>query len=146
MTSALFIIAGVLNIIAGLIHVWCIAGRDGARYRLLGAGEDMARMADAGKMCPHILTAGIAWALLFFGWLAFGEAGLVPRFGFGEGIAANLGRYILWILTAVYIVRGIGPLLASPFVGVFRRRFWIFSSLLILVFGAVHLAALSGVL
>ncbi len=116
------------------------------RYRVLGAGEEMARMADEGNIFPHIITAGITGALLFFGWLAFGEAGLVLRFGFGDGIAENLGRYILWILTVVYILRGIGPLVAMPFVRVFRSRFWVFSSLVVVVFGTVHFAVLSGAL
>ena len=69
MTIILFIIAGLMNTIAGLIHVWCIAGGNGVRYRVLGAGERLARMADDGKMYPHIITAGIAGALLFLaGW------------------------------------------------------------------------------
>ncbi len=70
----------------------------------------------------------------------------MTRFGFGDGIAANFGRYILWILMGVYVLRGIGLLLVSPFVRVFRSRFWVFSSLLVLGFGTVHFAALLGVL
>ena len=144
MTTILFIIAGLMNTIAGLIHVWCIAGGNGARYRVLGAGERLARMADDGKMYPHIITAGIAGALLFFGWLAFGEAGLVPAFHIGSGIGVDLGRRILWILTAVYFLRGVGPLLAALFAKEFRRRFWLFTSLLVLSFAIVHFLALTG--
>ena len=131
-----FTVAGILNICAGLAHLWVIAGRDGARYRLFGAGEELAAQADAGKVFPHLVTIGIAAALFLFGWLAFAEAGLVPQFWYG--------LEILWLLAAVYFIRGLVPLLAAPFFKAFATPFSLISSLIVLFFAVVHLVALAG--
>ena len=48
------------------------------------------------------------------------------------------------LLALVYLVRGVVPLLALPFVEVFRTRFFIVSSMLVLGFAVVHFLALAG--
>lgn len=127
--------AAVLNGLAGLIHLWAIWSGANA-YRALGAGETLAVMVENGRLYPHILTAMIAGALLFFALLALSLAGVVRDLPFA--------REILWLLTGVYLLRGVYPLLLAPFSDFFRSRFMILTSLIVLVFAAFHWVGLTG--
>jgi len=111
-----------------------IKGGDG--YRQYGAGERLARMAEQGRLYPHVLTLAIASALFFFAYLCLSQIDVVP--------APPLAREILWALTAVYVVRGLVPLLSYRWVALFQTRFFVISSIIVLGFGGVHLAALLG--
>ena len=133
MTDTLFLIASGLNAVASLCHLWVIYG--GANeYRRFGAGEDMARMAEEGRLYPHILTFGIASALALFSYLCLSQAGLVP--------VPPFAPEILWMLTVVYLLRGIVPLVSFPWVSMFNTRFFVVSSAIVTAMGLVHLAAL----
>ena len=135
MTNFYFFLACGLNTIAALLHLWVIyKGPEG--YRQFGAGEGMARMAEQGRLYPPILTLGIASALLFFAYLCLSQTGAVP--------APPLAREILWILTGVYILRGVYPLAAYRWVPLFQSTFFVSSSVIVLGFGSVHLMAMLG--
>lgn len=127
--TALQIGAG-LSVIAALLHIGCIAGGP-AWYRFFGAGERIARQAEEGSWRPALITSGIIIILLVWAGYALSAAGMLPRFPLLKiGIAA---------ITAVYLLRGLVlvPVLlsrsqrATPFV--------VWSSLICLGFGAVHL-------
>ncbi len=132
-TQIFFILSCSLNIIAGLLHLWVIIkGPDG--YRRFGAGEKMARMAEKGRLYPHLITLTIATVLFFFAYLCLSEIGMVP--------AVPFARYLLWILTAVYLIRGFIPLLTYRWVPLFQTQFFIISSVIVLGMGGTHFAAL----
>ena len=60
------IIAAVFSFTAALLHIAIIFG--GANwYRLFGAGEGMAKMAESGSFYPIVVTAIIACILTLWG-------------------------------------------------------------------------------
>jgi hypothetical protein len=132
------IIAGVFNFVAALLHVAVIFG--GADwYRFFGAGEAMAAMAEQGSLKPTIITALIALVLFVWGLYAWSGAGLIP--------ALPLMKIALVSITSIYLLRGLGGLVA-PFVSDHPQvkenstRFWIISSVICLLFAFVHIQGL----
>ena len=121
--------AGLLSATAALLHLVVIVGGP-EYYRFFGAGEGMARAAEAGSMRPALITIGIA--LVLFAWSAFAFSGarLIPRL--------PLLRTGLIAISFIYLARGLillpilllRPWLMSPFV--------LWSSLIVLVFGLVY--------
>jgi hypothetical protein len=133
-TPVFYLIAAGLNAIAGCLHLWIIyAGAEG--YRQFGAGEKMADMAAAGRILPTMITLAIASALFLFSFLCLSQTGLVP--------ALPLAREILWLLTGVYLLRGIIPIVGSRWISLFRSRFFVKSSIIVLGFAIVHFLALT---
>jgi hypothetical protein len=58
----MLIIAGMLSAMAALLHIACIYF--GAPwYRLLGAGEHMAKQAEQGSLIPAVITSGIIFVI-----------------------------------------------------------------------------------
>lgn len=133
------LLGGLLSAAAGLLHLGIIV-RGAPWYRLFGAGELLARMAEAGQWFPALVTAGIATVL--FAWSAYAMAaagwlvdpGGLPWLKFG-----------VCVITAIYLLRGLvvvplwwwAPTQATPF--------WWWSSAICLVYGLVHLLGLSQV-
>jgi hypothetical protein len=130
--SALVVGAG-LSAVAALLHVACIFGGP-AWYRFFGAGERMAEAAARGSPYPAILTLGITVVLLAWAAYALSAAGALPSLPLLKaGIVA---------ITAVYLLRGLvlfpvlmlKPAQVTPFV--------VWSSLICLGYGLVHLRGL----
>ncbi|MBO9697306.1 MAG: hypothetical protein J7499_14015 [Sphingopyxis sp.] len=127
--STWLIAGGWLSVAAALLHIACIFGGP-EWYRFFGAGEGMARAAARGELRPTLITLGIATVLLVWAAYAFSGAGLLPHLPLlGTGLV---------IITAIYLLRG---LLFVPLH--FRRpqhsdSFAIWSSLIVLAYGAVH--------
>lgn len=124
-------VGGALSLAAAALHLACIVGGPGW-YRALGAGERMARMVEAERIGPIVVTVAIAAALAGFGAYAWSGAGLLPRL--------PLLRTGLVAITAVYLLRGL--VLFAP--GALRRpdlspRFLFWSSAVVLGFGITHL-------
>ena len=122
---------GGLSFAAAALHLACIAGGP-SWYRALGAGERMARLVEAGRVGPVVVTVAIAAVLACFGAYAWSGAALLPRL--------PLLRVGLVGITAVYLLRGL--VLLAP--GMLRRpdlspRFLVWSSAIVLGFGLVHL-------
>ncbi|GAA0817123.1 hypothetical protein GCM10009111_17930 [Colwellia asteriadis] len=128
-----FILAGALSAMAALLHLACIYF--GAPwYRFLGAGEQMALMAEQGSIEPTIITSFIAIVLTIWSLYAFSAAGIIRRL--------VLLRVVLMFITAVYLLRGVAGFffMSSPMGR--SAEFWLYSSLICLSVGLVHLAAL----
>lgn len=121
---------GVLSLVAAAVHVTCIFGGPDW-YRFFGAGEGMARAAEAGRALPAVLTLCIAAMLSLWGAYALSGAGLIPRL--------PLLRTGLVIITVVYLARGL-IILYPPAFGRsdLSWNFMLWSSLIVLAFGIVH--------
>lgn len=119
---------GWLSVAASLLHVGCIFG-GGDWYRFFGAGEEMARAAEAGSWMPPLVTAGIAAILAIWAAYAFSGAGRIRRL--------PLLRTGLIVIAAIYLLRGavIVPILIEPMM---RTSFNIWSSLIVLGYGIAY--------
>ncbi|MBO6505572.1 MAG: hypothetical protein JJ850_08350 [Kordiimonadaceae bacterium] len=132
--NALLTIAAALNFVASLLHLLIIYF-GASWYRFFGAGERMASMAEQGQLKPTIITLVIASALSMFGLYALAGA--------GAKIPLPFIKPILVLITSVYLLRSLAllpflrPAVQSP-----SPAFWTWSSLIVLVFGLVHLGGL----
>lgn len=136
-------VASGLSFTAALLHVATIVG--GADwYRFLGAGEQMAQLAEAGSHYPTIVTLIIAAILAGWGLFALSGAGILPRF--------PLLRSALVTICFIYLSRGVAglilPLMPSmqnnPVVVQNSIQFWLISSSICLLFGLVHLVGIKA--
>ncbi len=131
-------IAGLLNFAIAILHVAIIIG--GPKwYRFFGAGERMASLAEKKSVLPALITLSIAIILAIWGMYAWSVAGILPDLPFP--------KYILAAITIVYFLRGFGglvlPFLSDhPYVRQNSIGFWIFSSIICLIFAIVHLLGL----
>ena len=132
-----YLIAGAaLSALAAILHLGCIIF-GASWYRFFGAGEQMARMADAGHWYPTVVTIAIALVLSTWSLYALSGAGIVSRLPFL--------RVALCLITGVYLLRGLaGPLLVELGLGR-STTFWWWSSAICLIFGVVHLIGLKQV-
>jgi len=131
--NVLFVIAGGLSAIAALLHIGCIYF--GAPwYRFFGAGEEMAILAEKGSIQPTLITSGIVLVLSIWSLYAFSAAGVIARL--------PLMRLALVLITSIYLLRGIAGffLINSPMGR--TPEFWVWSSLICLGFGLIHLIGL----
>jgi len=129
----MLIIAGTLSSMAAALHIACIYF--GAPwYRLLGAGEHMAKQAEQGSLIPTVITSGITLMLFIWSLYAFSAAGLITKL--------PLMRLALIVITSIYLMRGVAgfffianPIGRSP-------EFWLWSSAISLSLGTIHLIGL----
>jgi hypothetical protein len=127
------VVAAALSALAALLHVGCIVF--GAPwYRFFGAGEQMAKMAERGEWRPTLVTSVIVLVLSAWAAYALSGAGVLPRF--------PLLRPALCAIAGVYTLRGVAGLVAAASGRVANRRFWVWSSLICLVFGLAHAVGL----
>jgi len=126
------ITGGVLSLLAAVLHLAVIVIGPGG-YRFFGAGEQMARMAEAGHWYPPLVTTGIATILAVWAAYAFSGAGLLPRL--------PLLRTGLILISLIYLARGLvlvpavilnpqGPAGITPFI------WW--SSMIVLAYGVAY--------
>lgn len=127
------IVGAVFSAAAAVLHLACIAV-GGSLYRLLGAGERMATMAEAGHWYPTVVTSAIAAVLFLWSAYALSGAGAIPRL--------PLLRVGLSVITAIYLVRGVAfPAMGELFPGN-SLALWLWSSGICLTIGLVHLIGL----
>ncbi|CAH0156919.1 hypothetical protein SRABI118_00657 [Massilia sp. Bi118] len=126
-------VGAALSAIAALLHLCIIAGGP-AWYRFFGAGEKFARAAAQGKAYPALVTLGIATVLGLWAAYALAGAGVIG--------ALPMLKTALVAITAIYIVRGLGyaPLVLAK--GGRLTPFVVWSSLICLAYGMVHLLGL----
>jgi len=129
------LIAGVLSFFASVIHVAIIVGGP-SWYLFFGAGQHMANMAEQGLLQPTLITLFIAAVLATFACYVWSGAGVLPGFPFL--------KTVLILITSLYLLRGvvglIAPMISShPQITQNSPSFWLWSSLICLVFGLVHL-------
>ncbi|MBS0353164.1 MAG: hypothetical protein JSR83_04590 [Proteobacteria bacterium] len=125
-----------LSAIAALLHVLIVWG--GAPwYRFFGAGEDMASAAAAGQLYPAVVTLCIA--LVLSAWAAYALA--------GAGVLTALPRQkaALVAITAIYLMRGLAILPLLVFASQQATPFLVWSSLICLGYGIVHLIGVAQV-
>jgi hypothetical protein len=120
---------GILSAIAALMHIAIIIGGPDW-YRFFGAGEDMARAAEQGKLMPTLITLGIATMLAIWAAYAFSGAGLIVRL--------PLLRTGLAIISTIYLLRALAvvPLLLTPTEQ--SPTFWLVSSGIVLIYGLAY--------
>ena len=125
---ALALAAG-LDALAALAHLACIA-LGAPAYRLMGAGERMARAAEAGQWRPTLLTlviaAGLA-AMAFYAGAAAAQLAPLP-----------LQRALLLVFAAVLLVRALAFPWLKPVFPDNSALFWRVSSGICLVMALAH--------
>jgi hypothetical protein len=131
-TNAL-VLGAALSAAAAIAHVACVVIGASA-YRFMGAGEKMARAAEAGKVLPTVFTLGIAAVLLIWAAYALSGAGVIARL--------PLTKVALLGITAVYLGRAVCFPLLRPTFPENSTTFWLVSSGICLVIGLVHLYGL----
>ena len=94
-----FMAGGVSSIAVAALHVGMVFFGASA-YRYFGAGEEMARMSEAGSPIPALVTLAAAAVFLVWGLYAFSALGWIPRL--------PLQRLGLVTISAVYVLRGLG--------------------------------------
>ncbi len=119
-TPNLLFIAGLHSMGVSALHLLMIPFGSQA-YRFFGAGERMAREADAGLWIPHIITFIIAMVFLLFGMYAWSGTGFIRKLPFLKPV--------LLAITGIYILRGIAlfPEVYFYFIATHPLRFIIFS-------------------
>lgn len=130
------VVGASLSAAAALAHLACIA-LGAPAYRVMGAGERMARAVEAGSRRPALITLAIAGVLMLWAAYALGAAGVIGRLPL-SGVA-------LPAICAVYIGRALAfPLLRPAFPGT-SLRFWRVSSGICLGIGLIHLYGVASV-
>ncbi|MEO6688338.1 MAG: hypothetical protein ABIS07_04295, partial [Dokdonella sp.] len=130
------VIGASLSAAAALAHLACIV-LGAPAYRFMGAGERMARAAEAGRARPTWVTVAISGVLLIWAAYALSAAGVIGRL--------PLSRVVLPAICAVYLGRAIAfPWLKRAFPEN-SRTFWWISSGICLVIGLVHLCGVVSV-
>ena len=131
--NVFLIAAAALSALAAALHVGCIVF--GAPwYRFFGAGERMAQLAIAGSWYPAVVTAAIAFVLGTWSLYALSAAGIGPDLPFV--------RPVLCLITAIYLLRGLAPLLLVGLSLISNTPFWWWSSAICLGIGLTHLIGL----
>ena len=128
-------VAGLLSFAAAALHIAVILGGS-SWYRFFGAGERMAQMAEKGSLQPALITFSISIVLAIWGAYAWSGAGILPKL--------PLLKIVLIAITSIYLLRGVAgvvaPLVSShPQITQNSTNFWVWSSIICLIFGLVHL-------
>ncbi|MDO6428557.1 hypothetical protein Q4489_16210 [Thalassotalea sp. 1_MG-2023] len=124
--NKLLLVAAFCCILAALAHVGCIVyGSDW--YRMLGAGEQMARMAEQGHWYPTMVTSVIV-ALLSV-WALYGLSGA------GAIKPLPLLRCALIVISSIFLLRAVGFVFLMPMFPENSQTFWFVSSSICLFIG-----------
>lgn len=124
------VVGATLSILAALLHVGVIVGGE-SWYRFFGAGEQFAQAAAQGAWWPAVVTAGITLILLIWAAYALSAAGAIRALPW-------LKAGIL-LITAIYLLRGLALFPAWLFSPAEVTPFVIWSSVICLAYGGVHL-------
>lgn len=127
------ILAGTFSALAALAHLACIAIGAPA-YRVMGAGERMARAAELGQWQATAVTLAIAACLGVWALFAFSGAGVGPKLPLAKGVLA--------LITGIYLARGLAYPFIQPLFPGNSSTFWIVSSGICLLIGATHAVGL----
>lgn len=128
-------IAAGLSASAAVAHIACVVIGPSA-YRFMGAGEAMARAVEAGRLKPTIVTLAISAVLLVWAAYALSAAGFIDRL--------PLTKFVVLAITLVYLGRALAFPLLRPAFPENSTRFWLVSSGICLVIGALHAYGLAA--
>ena len=130
--NRMLVLAAALSALAALLHVAVIVGGPDW-YRFFGAGERMARLAEARSPVPTVVTLGIALVLAIWAAYAASAAGLIRPL--------PLKTAALVAITGVYVLRGLAVVPAATMASL-RTPFNLWSSAICLAIGIVHAVGL----
>lgn len=130
--NRMLVVAAVLSTLAALLHLAVIAGGPDW-YRFFGAGERMARLAEAHSIVPTLVTLAIAAVLGTWAAYAAAAAGLMRPLPFTAAAMVAI--------TAIYVLRGLA-IVPSAVLPAMRTPFNLWSSAICLAIGLVHAAGL----
>ena len=127
------IIAGLLSLLAAILHLVIIYFGT-PWYKFFGAGKKIVQMSKEGSVYPAILTFAIASVLFIWALYAFSGAGLIATL---PGL-----QIVLLLITSIYVLRGLAVI--PLYILIPRRvdKFMVWSSVISLMFGLVHLIAI----
>jgi hypothetical protein len=123
------IIGSIGSAIAALAHLGCIIF-GGDWYRFFGAGEQMAKMADAGHWYPTVVTSIIVLVLSL--WCLYGLSGAKIIF------RLPLLKLGLIVISLIYLVRGVAFFAIVPMFPENSFTFWLVSSGICLTMGILY--------
>lgn len=123
------IIGASLSATAAAAHLACILVGAPA-YRLMGAGERMARAVEAKKLRPTLVTLAISSVLLLWSAYALSGAGVIG--------ALPLNKLALALICTIYLSRAVAfPFLRSTFPENSSTFWWVSSGICGFI-GLVH--------
>ena len=128
-TNKYLIIAAFFSTLAALLHLGCVVF-GGDWYRILGAGEAMAQMAEAGHIYPTLITSAIALMLLVWALYALSGAGMIMRL--------PLLRLGLMVISGICLLRGVAFVFLMPMFPDNSLTFWLVSSGFCLFIGVMY--------
>lgn len=123
------VLGGALSAIASLLHVAIIFGGP-SWYRVFGAGEGMARMAERHMWQATAITLAIATILMIWALYGFSGARLLPKL--------PLMKFCLVGISSVYLVRAVVFVPALMMTGQAVTPFAVWSSLIVMVYGVCY--------
>jgi hypothetical protein len=123
------IMASTCSAFAALAHLGCIIF-GGDWYRYFGAGEQMARMAEAGHWYPTVVTSIIVLLLTLWSLYALSGAHVILRL--------PLLRLGLVVISLIYLLRGIAFVAIMPLFPENSLTFWLVSSGICLFIGMLY--------
>lgn len=121
--------AAILAVTAALAHIACIA-IGGDAYRFLGAGEQLAQMAEQGHWYPTFITLMITGVLCLFAAYAASGARLLPKL--------PLLKLGLVGISSVFLLRALGFVFIMPMFPENSVTFWLASSSICLLIGLLY--------
>ncbi|WP_111977366.1 hypothetical protein [Algibacillus agarilyticus] len=123
------ILGALFTAVAALAHLGCIIF-GGDWYRFFGAGEHMAKMAEAGDSHPTIVTSVLV--LLLGIWSVYGLSGarLITKL--------PLLRVALVLISLIYVLRGVLFVALMPMFPENSITFWLVSSAICLSIGMLY--------
>ncbi|WP_348733937.1 hypothetical protein [Rheinheimera texasensis] len=114
--------------LAALAHAGCMLF-GAAWYRFLGAGEQMAQLAEQGHWYPIVVTGAITFILLLWACYALSAAGVMRRLA--------LTRLALVLISSILLLRGLAFAWLMPLFPENSLLFWLVSSGICLLMGAL---------
>jgi hypothetical protein len=127
------IIAATLSAIAAILHVGCIIF-GASWYRFMGAGEQMASLAEQKSLAPTLITSVIALILFIWSAYALSAAAIIRKL--------PLLRTAMVIITSIYLLRGVAGLFLIKSPGENSPEFWLWSSMICMVYGIFYFLGL----
>ena len=119
------LVGGIGSLIASALHIAIIFGGP-SWYRFFGAGEKMAKMAEAKNPLATGITLGIAGVLAVWGIYGFNWSKLI------KPLTLPYAYEVLNLIALAYGLRGLVIVWAILAPKLPRRGFWIWSSLICL--------------
>ncbi len=131
-------VAGSANMIIALLHLVVIfVGAPG--YRYFGAGEDIARMAEAGSILPALLTLVLVSVFIFFAIYAFSGGKIIRPLPFLKPFLYLIGT--IYTLRGLFIIYNLYWLIVSLSASTIKELVF---SLVALGIGLLYLAGAKG--